>query len=106
MTNLRELRVTFSSYSDDRYYLDPIFSSVILDLEEVKIMIRASWDGWDSLSLDPRPLGAYWNALEGKVPDLRGNETCSLGSFLNMVRVRIPACNQFHSTRELLKAVN
>lgn len=71
MTNLRELRVTFSSYSDDRYYLDPIFSSVILDLEEVKIMIRASWDGWDSLSLDPRPLGAYWNALEGKVPDLR-----------------------------------
>ena len=71
LSNLKELRLTFSSYSDDRYFLDPVFSP-ISTLRRLKVMIRSSWNGWDGLNAGHRPVGAYWNSLMGRVPDLRG----------------------------------
>ena len=73
LINLQELRLTLCNYSDDRSFLNPDLLTNV-SLTSLKLMIRASWNGWDSLNVGFRAIGAYWPALSRKMPNLEGEE--------------------------------
>jgi len=86
--NLKELRLTFSAYSNDTAFLHPSIMASN-ELTQLKVMIRASWLGWESVHAEIRTFeSSYWPDLTKHLPNLR--VTLTFIEFFDILKFDVP----------------